>query len=461
MVSREQTFVAEAEEWAARQLEAVDLGDERLERRAVEIGTRMARLPAGSLPQQVPDDAELKAAYRFFDNPKVSHVALSQPHWERTRQQATEAPVTLFIQDVTELDYTRYAETMVGVAPIGDGKGRGLLLHTTLAVNPQPRRVLGIAHQQVFKRKPNDEKPRRQRPKAERESRVWGEAVRAIGRPPEGACWVIVADRSGDNTDFLCACRDQGFEFNVRLAYKSRMAMDGQQKSSLFSVARSWEPVVGKTISIRERSGRPARQAHLLVSFGRVTLKVPKKRAPLQPWIVRVWEIDAPADSEPLEWILASSLPVTVADEALERVQWYTARWLVEDYHQCLKTGCAIEQRDFEHVQRIERLLGFLAVVAVRLLQMREETRLNPDLPADTLIDPMTVSVVAAQIGVPASGMTIRTFWHAVAKFGGFVGRRRSAEPGWKVLWRGWLYVETLVQGARLALSHSLALTYG
>lgn len=50
-------------------------------------------------------------------------------------------------------------------------------------------------------------------------------------------------------------------------------------------------------------------------------------------------------------------------EDALERVAWYTTRWLVEEYQQCLKTGCRVERRDLEHVDRVRRLLGFLSLV--------------------------------------------------------------------------------------------------
>jgi hypothetical protein len=49
--------------------------------------------------------------------------------------------------------------------------------------------------------------------------------------------------------------------------------------------------------------------------------------------------------------------------------------------------------------------------------------------------------------------MTARTFWRGVAQLGGFLGRRRDGDPGWKTLWRGWLYLATLAEGASLAAS--------
>lgn len=454
MIVPTKKFVPEAERWASQQWDLVDLGDARLNRRAVEMGRHMAAAPGASLPQQMKTWPRLKGAYRLLNNAKVSHAVLSQPHWSATRARAAAERVVLLVQDVSELDYTHYADTMEGLGPIGDGRGRGLLLHTTLAVVPQPRQVLGIAHQQVFKRKPIPEgTSRRQRPKAERESRVWGEAVQAVGAPPPGIRWVVVTDRAGDHTDFLLTCRKQGVAFNVRMAYEHRLVTEDGQRAYLLSTARTWAPVVEKTITVRGRGGRAARQARILVSFGCVTLRVPKGEEPLQVWVVRAWEVDAPPGVEPVEWILATSVPVEDAAAALERLDWYTARWLVEEYHQCLKTGCRIERRDLEHAERITRLLGFLAPIAVRLLQLRETARLDPEQPAANVVDRLRISVLAAQLEVDAATMTARDFWRGVAQLGGFIGRRGDQEPGWKTLWRGWLYLDTLVRGVRLAAS--------
>ena len=127
-------FIPDAAQWAQRQWSGVNVHDVRLRRRAVELGTQMALLPGGSLPQQMKSRAQLKAAYRLLNNAKVSHERISEPHWHATRERAAAEPVVLLVQDVTHLNYTRYANAMQGLGPIGSGEEQGLLLHTTLAV---------------------------------------------------------------------------------------------------------------------------------------------------------------------------------------------------------------------------------------------------------------------------------------------------------------------------------------
>ncbi len=64
---------------------------------------------------------------------------------------------------------------------------------------------------------------------------------------------------------------------------------------------------------------------------------------PMVVTVVRTWEAEAPEGVEALEWLLLTSVAVGNEEQAWERVAWYRMRWIVEDYHQCLKTGCQIE----------------------------------------------------------------------------------------------------------------------
>ena len=43
-----------------------------------------------------------------------------------------------------------------------------------------------------------------------------------------------------------------------------------------------------------------------------------------------------------------------------EHVGWYEHRWIVEDYHHCLKTGCHLEERQVQSAERLIRRLGLV-----------------------------------------------------------------------------------------------------
>src|SRR5260370_20301304 len=133
--------------------------------------------------------------------------------------------------------------------------------------------------------------------------------------------------------------------------------------------------------------GRLGRAATLSLSWGQVRLHPPQDskdpdRRPMVVWVVHVWEEQPPEGVEALEWYLLTSVPTDSAAEAWERVAWYRQRWTVEDYHHGLKTGCRLEQRQLQSYQGLRRLLGFIAPVAVLLLQKRWHAPHSPEEPA-------------------------------------------------------------------------------
>src|SRR6266581_6854646 len=183
--------------WAEATFGSVQLGDPRRNRRAVAIAHAMATETGASLPKQLHDGAALEATYRFLHSGQVSYEDLIRPHVEATRQDSREQKDVLLIQDTTEVDYQQHPKTC-GLGPIGNGSHHGFLLQTVLAVVPQSRQVLGIAHQEPFLRKPapKGETKWQRAQRAQRESQVWERSVRAIGRPPAGTQWIHVGDRA-------------------------------------------------------------------------------------------------------------------------------------------------------------------------------------------------------------------------------------------------------------------------
>ncbi len=168
----------------------------------------------------------------------------------------------------------------------------------------------------------------------------------------------------------------------------------------LFEVVRSWSSLGERTLHLDGKDLRKERDAHLKVSWGTLRLWPPdgeagKEESPLVVTVVRTWEPDPPQGEEALEWLLLTSVSVENEEQAWERVEWYRMRWIVEDYHQCLKTGCQIEARHVQTYEGLRTVLGFLAPLAVRLLQLRSAARAQPDQPAQDVLPKEVVQVVA------------------------------------------------------------------
>ena len=138
--------------WASEEFAHVELQDARLNRRCQALAEALGRQPTAPINQASEDWADTKAAYRFFDNPKVTPAAIGQPHRERTVKRMRQHSLILAVQDTTFFNYTHHPQT-AGLGEIGNKqqKQRGFGMHSTLAVTPAGV-PLGLLTQSFFTR---------------------------------------------------------------------------------------------------------------------------------------------------------------------------------------------------------------------------------------------------------------------------------------------------------------------
>ena len=441
-------------EWAAQQWGAAELNDQRRTARAILVGAQLAAQPAASLPEQTGSWKDLKAAYRLFNEPDVTHAGLSRPHWQATRQQARLSDgVVLFIQDGTELDFTHHPQ-VTGLGRLSTEKRQGLLVHSCLACSPTSGE-LGLAAQRLWRRGPKPAvRPTSKRASSWRDTEydVWAEVLQELGPAParqSGVTWISVGDRASDIYGYFRQAEALGWEVVARAARDRMIETMTGERPYLMQWARQLPGQATKEVSLRGRDGLPARTVSLQVAWASCQMPAPrdgKERGgpALRVSVVRAWEAEASAGSEPLEWVLVTTLVVSDAQSALQVIEYYEKRWVIEEYHKCLKTGCAMEARQLETADGLEALLGFLSIIAVRLLQLREASRLQPDAPARHFVAPELLTTVQSYLKLPARDLTLREFWRAVARLGGFLGRKSDGNPGWQTIWRGWQKLQDL-----------------
>lgn len=488
----------EAQQWAQETFGAAQLGDPRRTKRLVTLAAQMAEDPEGSLPRQTRGNwSDLKAAYRLLRAEGVTHQALSEPSWQHTQELAQQEAEVLLLHDDTELDYG-YRPAREGLGPIGNGSHQGLFVHSVLAVVPlgSHERILGLATQQPWVRQPAPRQPdgrkqtSRQRRLRERESQGWWRSVKQAGHPGAGTRWIHVGDRYADMLPFLRTCQNHGTQFVVRAAHNRRLGPAPAEPAAvkyLLDEVKGWPAKAKGVVDVASEHERRARQAQVNVSWGQVTLvemdshgrPLPHHK-PLQVQVVRVWEPDPPSKEEgqrafvptvkhghgrrkpqetasetvePLEWILLTSLEVTNEEQAWKIIEYYQARWIIEEFHRGLKSGCHLEWARLREERSLENLLAICSPLAVRLLQLRDLARQHPDEPAIGWVPLQEVQVVAAQARLAVETMTVRHFVRQVAQLGGFLGRKSDGEPGWQTLWQGWMRVRWMVAGMQLAPS--------
>ena len=239
-------------------------------------------------------------------------------------------------------------------------------------------------------------------------------------------------------------------------------AAAGTAAGRLFELARA-QPSAGQfPLSLRGRPRQPAREVVLQVSFTpALALRAPQrpggatgKGEPVPAGLVRVWEAvppGTPPGTPPgLEWLLLCDQPVPDFAQALVCARQYASRWLIEDFHKALKTGLGAEKLQLQTAPRLFAAVVLLSVVALALVDMREQSRYHPERPADAAgLDPLHLRVLRHQSRRPVR--TVREVFLALAALGGHLGRTGDGPPGWQTLGYGLMSLRRLVAGVRLA----------
>lgn len=446
-----------------------ELGDRRRTRRLVQLVDQLCRHPGGTLPEKLHSPKDLKALYRLCNCDEVTHAALLTAVRQAVLAEVDHADETvLILHDATELDYSSRRSLTAQLGRVGQGFKRGFLCHNSLAVTPDGREVIGLVSQ-ILHRRPavaKNETLSQRRARASRESRLWLQGTADL---PADRRLVDVADRGADTFEFLQHESHSGRRFVVRAHHTRKVsATPGAARSAttpLHDLARGLPAVGSRTTPVTAQPGkgsrpaRPARPARLLLSAAAVEVHPPHAkrgehtRVPIPLWVVRVWEPDPPPQATAIEWLLLTNEPIRTAADAERVIGWYQTRWVIEEFHKAMKTGCGVENPQFTDTARLEPMIALLSTVATTLLNLRAASE-RPDAPtrsAQTLIDRAYIAVLSGWRFGRTRDLTVQEFFLALARLGGHQNRRSDKRPGWLVLWRGWTALQTMLDGAEVA----------
>lgn len=434
--------------WVETEFNGSKLGDKRLTARLMKIATARALRPSVSLPLCFENAQELDNMYNFCDNPGVTHQAILESHYNATQARIAEHPVALAIEDTTYANYTHHPAT-TGLGNLHDDKHQGLLLHTTLVTTPG-RMPLGLINQQVIYRTPEDYGKREKRkdlPIEQKESYKWITSLEATVKL-QAMCpatlIVNVGDREGDIYDVFLRAQEAKQSLLVRAAWNRAIEQEEKYLWEHMESRHAKEEML--EVSIPGSDKRKARTAQLSIRFSEIRIKPPVHRKAeklplIKVWAVLVREENPPPGEEAIEWLLLTTVPVNSVEDAKERVQWYSCRWTIEIYHKVLKSGCLIEERQFETAARLERYLAIDSVVAWRVLGLTLQSRETPDMSCEAFLEPEEWQALYCYINkvaaAPKEPPKLRQAARWIAQLGGFLGRKHDGEPGVTVMWRG------------------------
>ncbi len=442
-----------------------ELGDARRTKRLGALVEALSVSPALSLPD-VLNEAELEAAYRFMSNDDVSFEAIVDAQCDKTAERCAEAAVTLVLHDTTEFSFALrddvYREHLSNLS----SRRQGFYLHASLAVSGDGERrplgliaarpyvhLSGVAHDpetQAFWMEHDG--------LLDNENTRWFESVAAAESvlEPVNTEVVHVADREGDSYELLASMASLDFRFVVRCnqdrSIDDEVAGRMQQRldrESYFAGRRevSLSPRTA-TRSARALKTHPARTARTaLLSFRACTMTIKRPagatRSDYLPDTITLTALEAveqdpPLGQEPVRWLLVSTERCDTIDDAFRVVDWYRARWVIEEYFKALKTGCRYEARQFSTAHALLNMLAVTFTIATQLLALRHLSRHRPEADALLIFPPEQLALLAALI--PKAKITnassVVDALMAVAKLGGHL--KRNGPPGWLVLYRGY-----------------------
>jgi hypothetical protein len=459
-VELKQKKPAQVQDWPEEEFAQADLGDQRLEKRLISIVRDFYARPQASIPQACHSRAKTKATYRFLEHPEMTMDKVLHSHYESTLERMQKEKIVLAVQDTTALDYSAHPATE-GLGPIGKSKEKslGLVLHDTLALNPEGV-PLGLVDVQCWARDKADfgkKRFRHELPIEQKESNKWlisyQKTAVARKRCP-GTTIISVGDREADIYElFALAFREiarGGPHLLVRAMHDRSL---GENQGHLWENLARQEVSGIQEVRIPRRGNHPARVAKLEVRFAQVNLKPPQVKARLANltvYGVLAREINTPEDLEPVEWLLLTTLVVSTFEQAVEKLRWYTVRWNIEVYHRTLKTGCQIEERRLGAADRIETCLAIDMVVAWRIVHLTKLGRDTPDVPCTIYFEEAEWKALIAYITrnpvAPEQPPTLREATRMVASLGGFLGRKSDGEPGVQSLWLGLEHLDDITE---------------
>jgi hypothetical protein len=267
-----------------------------------------------------------------------------------------------------------------------------------------------------------------------------------------------VCDRESDIYDYLWYKCSNSQRFVVRAQANRRLK---NRETKLFdALPRDATPLCGYIVEIPQRGGRKARSAKVLLRSSTFDFLVPEGSAvtedSLRINVILAEEIDPPALSESLHWVLLTTEAIDDAEAALQVVRYYELRWRIEDYHKAWKSGVGVERQRFQSVGNLERMLVITAFLAVRLLQLRELLDAKETTSEKVLAeDEWKVLWLSTEPNkpLPKTAPPISWAYYAIAKLGGFSDTKHTGRVGWDTIWHGWFRLQERLQGYQLSQS--------
>jgi len=447
------TILTDSKKFIQNEFSHLNLGDERLNRRVLEVAAVINSGPSFSIPAMTSgNDAQLKAIYRFFQNDKIDDQVILQSHYMNTieRMQCYQGKILL----LNDSCFVTPTKSFAGLMTRGKGKDNCVRTHYCLAISEDGNHLFGILNFQVLSDPINE-----RHPELRNESDIWimtaAKCIELIHSSAQGTkllsrC-LFIADREGDEFDLLNFLTKNQLGFIIRSQYDRKVIFENEENK--LNEFEQYSKKHGEAYTIKVQENKTSNEVKVKRSVLRNISIIPpitvdKSYLSLHLNVVLVKEV--PGEEIEVKWRLLTSEGVDNSSASQFIVSSYAQRWKIEEVNKGAKTGVRVEERQFTELSHFIPFLAMAFVVAWRIVALRTVVEISPDTPVKEAFTSDEISYMKAQakkFDLPMKNVKDGLF--LIGRLGGFTGRYER--PGWQILWQGWIKFYERVAGFILA----------
>ena len=436
------------------EFDGIDLGDKRLNSRAVKVLNELSANSESSLPASCCNWSEVQAVYRFFDNDKLNASKLLAPHHDSSLKRIESHSLVLCVEDTTFLNYSSQ-KSIAGLGPHSALDEHGYFAHCMLALSPQ-NDCLGVLRQHCWARGKTFGKRncRITKPIEEKESFRWLEGYRHVEHL---ACnysdkhFVYVADREADIYEIYNARRQGDFLIRAQTNRNTTSGSKVRKELDATTALGSYQ------INVPAHMSRATNTITLSVKAAKLEIKAPyrTKKGQHKPEFkdikltaIAVEEMNAQGIDEPIQWLLLTSLEVTDLKQAIEVVNYYHSRWNIEVFFRILKSGCRVESLQLKSLKKQQNALAIYMIIDWRILLLQTMSRSTPQSNCECILSTSEwkATLLLSNQTTKTNAPTLKTLVTQLACLGGYLNRKNDLPPGPKAIWLGLAKIRTVAQ---------------
>lgn len=262
----------------------------------------------------------------------------------------------------------------------------------------------------------------------------------------------VIGDRESDIYDEFIQLSDSKTHVLVR----SRADRNINDVSGKLYAKLQQQPLAGtSTVFLAANNSRVKRTAIIELRYCQVELKAPKPyKGSVRTFTLYAIEAkevtpDLPSHEKPVLWRLLTTHLVESLEQALQCVEWYKQRWLIEELFRVVKTkGFQIESNQLFSGAAIKKLIALILENALEVMRLKLALDKNQQTTAKIIFSDKQLSFMVLLLK-KIEGKTIKQqnlyakntiAWAAwiIARLGKWTGYKSHGPPGYITMKNGY-----------------------